>query len=440
MRFPDRETVDAVLDPVTLPPFATVAYEPPAPALDDPRRAAHDAVADLPLDRVRAGGTVAVGLGSRGVTDVLPVARGVVAGVRERGFDPVAIPAMGSHGGASAAGQRRTLAGLGLTEEALGCPIDARMETEVVGESSLGTPVHVAAAALEADGLVVVNRVKPHTNFTGRVESGLSKMATVGLGKQPGARAFHDTALAEGYVPTIEATLDVVREATPLLGGVAVVENAADETGLVEGIAVEDLPDAEEPLLERAREWMPTLPWDDLDVLVVDRIGKDVSGAGMDTNVVGRYRVVNAPDPVTPDITRIVARRLTDATHGNGNGIGLADVTTRRLVDDLDLDQVYTNALTSASLSKAALPVVMPDDERAVRAAVSAIGRWEPGSLRMAWIRDTSHLAEFRVSGALARDPPEHIEVTGWQDIGFDDAGEPVWTDREPPEGFTSDR
>lgn len=432
MEFPDADAVDAVLPPVEAPPFARVRYDPETPTLSDVVGATRDAVAALPLADLAPGSTVAVGLGSRGVTDVVAVAETVVAELRARDLDPVVVPAMGSHGGATPAGQTEALAGLGLTEERLGCPVDARMETERVGESALGASVHVARSAMDADAVVVVNRVKPHTNFTGRVESGLSKMATVGLGKQPGAQSFHQTALVEGYVPTIETTLDVVREAVDLRGGVAIVENFRDETALVEGIPGEDLPDAEVPLQEKARAWMPRLPFDAIDVLVVDRIGKDVSGAGMDTNVVGRYRVLNADDPATPEIKRVVARRLTEATHGNGNGVGLADVTTRRLVDDLDLQQVYANALTSSSLSKAAIPVVMPDDERAVRAALSSIGRWDPETVRVAWIRDTSHLSEFRVSPGLLADAPDAVTVEGWQSLSFEN-GEPVWRDREPP-------
>lgn len=438
MQFPDADAIDRVLDPVNPPPFARVSYEPETPTLDDVSGATEVAVTDLPLSDLEPGATVAVGLGSRGITDIVAVAETVVAVLRARDLEPVVVPAMGSHGGASAEGQTDALAGLGLTAERLDCPIDARMATEMVGRSDLGAEVHLAESVLEADATIVVNRVKPHTNFTGRIESGLSKMATVGLGKQPGARSFHDTALVEGYVPTIETTLAVVQDAIDLRGGVAIVENFRDETALVEGVPGDEMPDAEVPLQTKAREWMPTLPFDAIDVLVVDRIGKNISGAGMDTNVIGRYRVLNADDPETPAIKRIVARGLTETTHGNGNGIGLADVTTRRLADELDLQQVYTNALTSASLSKASLPVVMPDDERAFRAAISAIGRWESESVKIAWIRDTGHLSEFRVSPGLLDEAPDAVSVEGWQSLAFEN-GEPVWSEREAPPRSSSD-
>jgi hypothetical protein len=424
MRFPDGDAVDTALSSPPLPQFAKVSYEPETPELDDVPGRTRSELDRLPLAALPDGATVAVGLGSRGIHDIVPVARTVVDELRARGFDPVVVPAMGSHGGATADGQRETLAGIGLTEDALDCRIDARMDTTVLGESSVGAPVPFSTAALEADGVLVINRVKAHTNFTGRFESGLTKMSTIGLGKRAGAKAAHEHALRKGYVPVLEAALGVVREATPLLGGVAIVENVHDRTAAVAGVPAAALPDAEEPLKERADEYMPTLPYDDLDVLVVDRIGKDVSGAGMDTNVIGRYQVLNAVDPETPDIDRIVVRGLTEATHGNGNGIGLADIATRSAVDELDLEQVYTNALTSNSLSKARIPVVLPDDERALAAALSTIGTYDPETARIAWIRDTGHLAEFRVSEALAREAPPAVEIEEWLALSFVD-GEP---------------
>ena len=421
MEFPDAETVDTALPEVTFPTFARVSYDPETPALDDVRGRTRDAVASLPLSGVPGGGTVAVGLGSRGIHDIRPIAETVITALSAAGYEPVVIPAMGSHGGSTAEGQRRTLAALGLTEDALGCRIDARMEAEVVGTTDRGHEVPVATAALEADGIVVVNRVKPHTNFSGRVESGLSKMLTVGLGKRAGARAFHEAALTHGYVDTIERALDVVRDNAPVIGGVAVVENFRDRTAHVEGVAAGDLPDAEADLLEQATEYLPTLPFDDLDALVVEEVGKDVSGSGMDTNVIGRYGVVNASDPTTPDIDRIVALGLTDATHGNGHGIGLADVTTADVATELDLDQMYTNALTSGSLSRSSVPVVLPSDRHALRAAVATAGRYDPDDARIAWVRDTAHLSSFRVSEALLDEVAGAVTVERRERLTFDD-------------------
>jgi hypothetical protein len=398
-----------------------LTYGPDTPEVDDVRGASRDAVGSLPLSEVPAGGTIAVGVGSRGIHDIALIARTVVAELSAAGYDPVVVPAMGSHGGASAEGQRRTLAGLGLTEETLGCPIDARMDTVTLGTTDRGQSIPIAKAALEADGIVVINRVKPHTNFSGTLESGLCKMLTVGLGKQAGARTFHEAAISHGYVDTIERALDVVRSNAPVIGGVGIVENFHDRPAHIEGIPAPDLPETEAGLLRRAKEYLPTLPFDDLDVLVVEEIGKDVSGSGMDTNVVGRYRVLNAVEPGSPDIDRIVALGLTDATHGNGHGIGLADLTTTDVAAELDLDQMYTNALTSGSLSRSAIPVALPSPSHALRAAVGSLGQYRPDEARLAWIQDTARLSSFRVSEALVSEVGEAVTIDQREKLTFEE-------------------
>ena len=409
MEFPDADTVDELVDDVSFPTFATVRQTPDTDRVADVPAAARDAAERLLSDRpteLDAGASVAVGLGSRGITDVVPVASAVVAVLRERGFDPFVVPAMGSHGGASAVGQRRTLDALGLNEASLDCPIDARMETVVLERDDGGPDAHLATAVAEADAFLVVNRVKPHTNFTGDVESGLCKMTAIGLGKRPGAAAVHARAAEEGYVPAIVETMETIRAASPaaFLGGVAVVENFAEETARVAGVPAADLPGAEAELLDDARAAMATLPVSDLDVLVVERLGKDVSGTGMDTNVVGRYGVLGSDDPEKPRIDRIVALGLTEETHGNGHGIGLVDLTTVDIAESLDLEQMYANALTSGSLSRDAIPVALPSERLALAAACTTAGPYDPETVRIAWIRDTSHLGELRVSEALARD------------------------------------
>lgn len=429
MEFPDAGTIEGSLDPVEFPEFATVEYNPPTPECDDPTVAAHEAVGDLPLEDLPAGASIAVGLGSRGITDVVPVARATIDELRDRGFEPVVVPAMGSHGGATPEGQRETLAGIGLTEEALECPIDARMETGTLEGDDGDNPVHLARAAIEADAILAVNRVKPHTNFDGLIESGLCKILAVGFGKHRGAQAIHRRALDRGYVPVLTDALERILESATVLGGVAIVENFHDRTARVEGVSGDRILERESELLELARREMPTLPFEELDVLVVDRIGKDVSGAGMDTNVIGRYEVLNADEPETPEIDRIVVRGLTEATHGNGQGIGLADLTTVDVLESLDLAQVYTNALTSSSLSKARLPVALPTDEHALTAAVSTIGSYDPADARVVWIEDTGHLSRFRVSEALATDLPEHCSITDRERLVFED-GSPRFEER----------
>ena len=424
MEFPDRSDVDGLIDPQPLPAFARVRYEPRTERLDDPVGAARAELDALDFDGLPAGATVAVGVGSRGIDRIDEVAAAVVAEVADRGFDPVVVPAMGSHGGATAEGQREVLAALGITEETVGAPVDARMAAAELATVSVGDadlPVYFSEAALAADAVLVVNRVKAHTNFTGAIESGLAKMTVVGLGKQRGAKSFHSTAIAEGYVEALTAALDVIERETPLIGGIALVENFEEEIGHLEGVPAGAFLDREPALLERAYDEMPTLPVDDVDLLVIDEIGKEISGAGMDTNVVGRYRVLNAPDPETPDIDLIYVRGLTESTKGNGNGIGLADLTRQSAVDQLDLKKTYANALTSGSLSKSKLPVVAPDDEFALRTALAALGGYDPETVRIVWIRNTQDLGELRVSDAVVDDLPAAATVVGRERVRFED-------------------
>ena len=424
MEFPERSDVDGLIDPQPLPAFARVRYEPRTERLDDPAGAACAAVDDLELGDIPAGATVAIGVGSRGIDRIDEISTAIVDRLAERGFEPVVVPAMGSHGGATSEGQREVLASLGVTEEAVGAPIDARMAAAELATVSVGDadlPVYFSEAALAADAVLVVNRVKAHTNFTGPIESGLAKMTVVGLGKQRGAKSFHSTAIAEGYVETLTAAPDVIERETPLLGGIALVENFEEDIGHIEAVPAGSFLDREPELLERAYDEMPTLPIDDVDVLVVDEIGKEISGAGMDTNVIGRYRVLNAPDPETPDVDLIYVRGLTEATKGNGNGIGLADLTRKHAVDQLDLEKTYANAFTSGSLAKSKLPVVAPDDEFALRTAAAALGAYDPETARIVWIRNTQDLGEYRVSDAVVDDLPAAAEVVDREAVVFDD-------------------
>jgi hypothetical protein len=424
VEFPDRADVAGWIEEQPLPSFARVRYEPDARSVEAPSSRARDELDRLPLADLERGGTVAVCVGSRGITDVDSVTAAVVAELHERGFEPVLVPAMGSHGGATPGGQREVLEALGIDEDRVDAPIDARMDTErldevTVGETSM--PVYFSTAAMAADAVLVVNRVKAHTNFTGRFESGLTKMTAVGLGKQRGAKAFHSTAIEEGYVSTLEAAMRVIEAEAPVVGGIALVENFYEEIAHVEGVPAESFLDREPELLALADEEMATLPIDDIDLLVVDELGKDISGAGMDTNVIGRYRVLNAPDPEKPDIDLIYARGLTEATKGNGNGIGLADITRRAAIDQLDVRKTYANAVTSGSLAKAKLPVVAPDDELAMGISLAALGGYDPETVRIVWITNTEELVEWRVSTALVEELPAAATVEGSETLAYED-------------------
>jgi len=424
MDIPERDDVDHLIDSQPLPSFARIGYEPQTETISDPVDAARAELDGLDFDELPDGATVAVGVGSRGIHAIDAVVTAVVAALESRGFEPILIPAMGSHGGATADGQRAVLDSLGISEETAGAPIDARMDAERVHTVSVGEttmPVYFSTAALEADAIVVINRVKAHTNFSGQIESGLSKITVVGLGKQRGAKSFHSTAIAEGYVETLRAALSAIESNAPIIGGIALVENFHEEIAYVESVPIESFIDREPALLNRAYEEMPTLPVDDIDLLVVDELGKEISGAGMDTNVIGRYRVLNAEDPEKPDIDVIYARGLTEATSGNGNGIGLADVTRKTALDQLDIEKTYANALTSGSLAKAKLPVVAPDDEFALRTALTALGGYDPETVRILWIQNTQDLTEMHVSQPVVSDLPDAATVVGQQSVVFTD-------------------
>jgi hypothetical protein len=424
MEFPSRAHVESLIEPQPLPPFIRVAYEPPSETLSDPLETIRSELSRLPLDDLDAGSSVAVGVGSRGIHHLDEYVAEVVAALLDRDLEPIIVPAMGSHGGATATGQRELLDALGVTEDRVGAPIDAKMDVDEIGQVTVdgtSTTAYFSSAAREADAVLVLNRVKPHTNFTGRLESGLCKMSVVGLGKQPGAKAFHSTAIKRGYVPTMEALLSVVAEETPLLGGLAIVENFDEETAHIEGVPTSAFERREPELLDRARQEMATLPTDDLDLLVVDEIGKEISGAGMDTNVIGRYRVLNAPEPETPAIDLIYVRGLTKSTKGNASGIGLADITRAAAIEDVDLQKTYANSLTSGSLSKAHIPVVAPDDELAIRTALSALGGYDPETVQIAWIENTTELSEMRVSAALLEELSEEVTVLDHERLAFED-------------------
>ena len=411
--FPDAETLRAANDVTRedLPRFARVQRDRDLDSIDDVEAAGREAVEDLALDSLRSGAEVAVTAGSRGVHDMPALLSGVVDGLGRRGLEPFVMPAMGSHGGATADGQRETLETLGVTEDRLGCPIRSSMAVSAIGEDSLGRPVYVADDALAADGVVLANRVKPHTDFHGPVESGLCKMAVIGLGKRRGAESLHNAGLAADFSEVIEERARLIVDEC-VVGGVALVENAADRATVVEGVPPDRIPDREPELLDRARAELPMLPVDDLDLLVLDEIGKDVSGTGMDTNVVGRVRFHGESEPDSPNITRIYVRSITPASHGNGLGIGLADFAHRDAVAALDLDDLYTNIATSGEPSRARLPFVVPDDLTALTLACSTTGVADPTDLRVARIENTMEPDTLVVSEPLANELAERERLS----------------------------
>jgi hypothetical protein len=415
IELPDPEALDDVneVSVEDLPRFAPVRYEREQSAVDDVERATAAAVSAIDgLDDLSPGARVGITAGSRGIRDMPTVVRTMVAELRSRDLDPFVLPAMGSHGGATAEGQVETIASLGFSEESMGCEVVASMDVERVGTDGDGRPVFASRDALAADAVLLANRVKLHTDFSGDVESGLCKMAVIGLGKQRGAEATHKAALAGTFSEVIRERASILFAETPIVGGVAVVENANERAAVVEGMNVDDVLDREPELLERSRELIGTIPIDDLDLLVVDEMGKEVSGTGMDTNVIGRMLMHGEPEPDSPRYARIYVRSVTAASHGNGIGLGLADYVHRELVEDLDLTDTYVNAITSGEPIRARIPLVVPSDALALTTAYSGCGVVDPADMRIARIENTLELDRFWVSEPLVEELRDHPDAT----------------------------
>lgn len=408
---------------VELPAVRQVRQRLTTTSVDDVEGAARDAAARVARAAGRPPGPIAVGVGSRGMVNLEAIVRGTIAGLRDAGWTPFIVPAMGSHGAASAEGQAEVLAGMGVTEERVGAPVRATMETEVVGDLD-GRPYHLDSYAVEAGAFLVVSRIKPHTSFRGSVESGPSKMCAVGLGKQPGAALIHDEG-SNGLARRVPLAPRIAEAAGLLVGAVAVVENARDQTARIDGLTASEVgAEAEAGLLDEARHMMPRLPFDLIDVLVVERVGKDISGAGMDTNVINRYRIVGQDEAGTPAITAITALELTEASHGNAMGIGLADYIPARLLRQIDLEALYTNSITAGQIAiqRARLPMVLADDRDAIRAAVAMCGV-APANVRLVWIQDTLHTEVLGVTPNLLAGRDDLEVLTDLHPLRFDAQG-----------------
>jgi hypothetical protein len=334
---------------------------------------------------------------------------------------------MGSHGGASAEGQVETLASLGITEASIGCEIRSSMAVKEVGKDEEGRPVYAATDALDADAVLLVNRVKAHTDFSGPIESGLCKMAVIGLGKQRGAELAHNAAIAKGHENVFPERAEVLFSNTPIVGGIAIIENADDRAARIEGVPAEAITDREPELLARSKELLPTLPVDDLDLLIVDAQGKDISGSGMDTNVLGRILVHGQPEPTSPDFTRIHVRSITEGSHGNGIGVGLADFAHREAIDALDPLDTYLNAITGGEPARARLPVTVPADATALLLAYSTTGTRDPEDMRIVRVPNTLDLGEFVASEPVAEELADRPDVTigDYGPISFEDGDLP---------------
>ena len=392
-------TIDKLLDPIPIPRLVKVrqSFERPQ-AADVAGELVHKLGTGGAFARVKKGDRVAITAGSRGITGLPLVLKTIASEIRKAGGEPFLFPAMGSHGGATAEGQRDMLAGMGITEETVGAPIRASMETVEIGVSSNGFPVHLDRFAAEADGIVVVNRIKPHVAFRGPCESGLMKMIVIGMGKQKGADTCHELGfgtMAENLQTMGKVTLAKAK----VLCGVALLENAYHETARVEVLPGDEIPVREPALLEEAWRLYPRLYFDRLDVLIIDEIGKDISGTGFDTNVVGRCHTPYVSGG--PTITRIACLDITARSHGNANGLGILDFTTRRAFDKFDFDNTYPNSLTSTVPTSVKIPMVLKSDRQAIQAAIKTCNILKKAEVRLARIRNTVALDEIAVSENL---------------------------------------
>ncbi len=369
--------------------------------------------------KLKPGAHIAITAGSRGINNLVSMTRTAADAVKSMGGQPFIVPSMGSHGGATEDGQRNLLADLGISEASMGCPVVSSMAVEEIGRTGNGAPIYLDRNALHADGIIVINRVKPHTAFRGEIESGLCKMLAVGLGKHKGAQQMHRAGLG----PTLVEAAHLILARAPVLAGIAVLENSLDETAEIRVVPPEAFEETDRALLKRAWQVLPRIPFNPLDVLVVDEMGKNISGTGMDNNVIGiGPRVGGKMEMGHPVVSTIVVLGLTPETHGNANGIGLADITTRRLVDSIDYKATYTNVLTTRLWSAGRLPVIMETDREAIEVAM---GETQPEQVRLVRIKNTLHLEELEISEALLSEAKKVrlAVVRGRQALAFDEAG-----------------
>lgn len=369
---------------------------------------------------IKAGDQIAVCCGSRGISNIALIIKSACEYVVSCGAKPFIVPAMGSHGGATDEGQKHVCEKYGVTEEYVGCEIRSCMEPVVLGMTAKNTPVYFDKNAYESDGVIVINRVKPHTDFTGKHESGIIKMLSVGLGKQKGASTMHDNGLRE----TIPMTAEIILEKAPILAGLGIVENSKDETYLIQGVLPKDFMVEDERLLEVSYNKVPKLPVCDIDVLVVEEMGKQYSGTGMDTKTIGRMIILGEPEPTYPHVNKLVTLRLSNDSYGNALGIGLADITVKKLVDGIDYDAMYANLITTTFLERGKVPVHMPTEKEAIAVGLRTACIVDKPDGRIMIIKNTLHIDEVIVSEAIYQEIKDKVDVIKEDiKITFDEQG-----------------
>lgn len=373
--------------------------------------------------QIKPGMEIAVAVGSRGLDRLVELTKTTVKFLQDHGAKPFIVPSMGSHGGATAEGQREVLAHLGVTEESVNCEIRSSMEVVKLGELPNGLPVYVDKHASEADGIVVINRIKPHTAFRGPVESGLMKMISIGLGKQKGAEACHQLGF-KYMAENVPAMAKMIMAHKPILFGVATIENSFDKIVVVATMTPDEMIEKEPDLQLKAKSLLPKLFFDQIDVLIIDQIGKNISGDGMDPNITGRY-----PTPYAyggPDVNKMAVLDLTPQTEGNANGVGTADFTTQRLVDKMNLEVTYANGLTSTVVAPTKIATTLPNDQQTIQASIKTSNILDFHQVKMVRIKNTLELSEIEVSEALlemVNNHPQMEAMTPLYELSFDENG-----------------
>ncbi|MBT2648747.1 DUF2088 domain-containing protein [Bacillus sp. ISL-34] len=393
------DIISELLREIQLPKMVKVRQKFRTPQIADVAGEVKKAIKEAGvLSRINEDDRVAIAVGSRGVADLPTLVRETVAAVKEAGGNPFIVPAMGSHGGATAEGQIDVLLQLGISEESVRAPILSSMEVIKLDELPNGLPVYIDRLSYESDKIIVINRIKPHTAFRGPVESGLMKMITIGLGKQKGAEAAHAYSfkyMAE-HVPEM-AKISLTK--APIIFGLATIENAYDKPAKIVAVPAEDLEEVEPGLLLEAKSLMPKIHFESMDVLIVNELGKDISGDGMDPNITGNFATPYATGG--PDVKRTVVLGLTEKTHGNANGIGMADMTTKAVMNEIEWEKGYANALTSTVTDVVKLPMFLDTQELAVKAAIKTCNAYDLNKVRVVRIKNTLEIGEIWISESM---------------------------------------
>ncbi|MCF8067962.1 MAG: lactate racemase domain-containing protein [Desulfobacterales bacterium] len=413
---------------INLPKMIRVRQQFETPVLEDISQEIFSQIDRLKLSsKIKKKQSVAIGCSSRGIANYAEIVKATVQKLQVLGLKPFLFPAMGSHGSASSEGQKKVLENYGISEKKMGVPIKSSLDVIQIGETGDRIPVYIDKLAMKADHIVLINRIKMHTEFDADIESGLMKMMAIGLGKKIGATRYHQAIMEIGYYHTIRTIAHCVLETGKILFGVGIVENGLSQTAKIGVLPPETLEEDEKELLKVAKKLFARLPFEDVDVLIIDEMGKDISGTGFDSKVVGRIHMpLIAKEPASPRIKRIVVCDLTEKTEGNADGVGLADFVTKRLVDKIDFNALYVNAIAGAEPEHAKIPLTLKNDRDAVKVAIGSIGLIPIEKLKIIHIKNTSRLCEVDVSEAYISEFSDRADlekISELRPIAFDSDG-----------------